>query len=55
MCEKGQVLAEILDCYDAEVMKRMITPKDDVVFFLYVKPLVYGRIAIIKMKLEMKV
>jgi len=50
--EKGQVLAQILDCYDASVIEEIIAPRDGIIFFLHVKPLVYGRTAIVKMKIE---
>ena len=50
--EKGQVLAQILDSYDASVIEEIIAPVSGIVFFLHVKPLVYGRTAIVKMKID---
>lgn len=50
--EEGQVLAQILDSYDARVIEEIIAPTSGVVFFLHSKPLVYGRTAVIKMKIE---
>lgn len=50
--EKGTVLAQILDCYDTSVIEEIIAPVSGVVFFLHVKPLVYGRTAIVKMKVD---
>lgn len=50
--EKGQVLAQILDSYNASVIEEIVAPTSGIIFFLHVKPLVYGRTAIIKMKID---
>lgn len=50
--EKGQVLAQILDSYDASVIEEIVAPVSGVIFFLHVKPLVYGQTAVVKMKIE---
>lgn len=50
--EKGEVLAQILDSYDTSIIEKIIAPTSGVIFFLHVKPLVYGRTAIVKMKVD---
>lgn len=50
--EKGQVLAQILDSYDASIIEEIVAPVSGVIFFLHVKPLVYGRTAVVKMKID---
>ncbi len=50
--EKGTLLAKILDCYNASVIENIVAPVSGIIFFLHVKPLVYGRTAVIKMKVE---
>lgn len=50
--EKGKVLAQILDSYDASVIEEIVAPTSGIIFFLHVKPLVYGRTAIVKMKVD---
>jgi len=50
--KKGTLLAQILDSYDASVIEEIVAPMSGIIFFLHVKPLVYGRTAVIKMKVE---
>ncbi len=50
--EKGQVLAQILDSYDASVIEEIVSPVLGIVFFLHIKPLVYGRTAVVKVHIS---
>lgn len=46
---EGQLLAEIIDPYDAGIKDRVYAPVDGAVFFLHNKPLTYANTAVIKL------
>ncbi len=46
---KGELMAEIIDSYEGEVIERLYSPVDGIVFFAHDEPLTYANTAVFKL------